>query len=493
MMSLKLLSRAFSGAFGVAVLSGMMLPAAGLAAGAAPVASESFRADTRGFGDVKVTLTMLGGSGSLTTFDAQDAEHAKLCASKRLADLLGFGDIKEVAGSGLSGTVLELAGAGCWLLGVDGSKFHEIYAPNRGALARLAKKHSASSWQPATPRAYPRWLDCFDNAGPGVWLGGGGAQYTLPSDFEWLKERRLTMCTLSPTDSRMVGLDLVFAVSHYRDAGASDPGHGLGLQEGWTLKVDGQPDRVVPIGAFGTLGLPEETKAVFEKTVAVPPGWKGRNVSLVFDAEHWFWGILPQGRLLVNGKAAAITQPIIPKPLPSFSADVTEAAATGSLTIRLEVDGSGPGLANKNQPGQEKKGKPKPNGVTGLFFLEATAPSTQTQPLPGPWYVAKEFNRLQPVKPGDKADGLYLETRFVLSDKSPGQRLFLTSPDPLGFVMLNGCPLLAPSSMKELDISGLAYRDGRENVLRSVPAAREPPRWNLRYTGAVPQLNLEWK
>ena len=27
------------------------------------------------------------------------------------------------------------------------------------------------------------------------------------------------------------------------------------------------------------------------------------------------------------------------------------------------------------------------------------------------------------------------------------------------------------------------------------PAAglAEPPRWNLRYTGAVPQLNLEWK
>ncbi len=1315
MTTIQLSSRSLSGAFRVAVLSGLFLPIAGLAANVETVASESFRADTRGFGDVKVTLNQLGTKGSLTTFEAQDAEHAKICASKRLADLLGFGDIKEVTGTGLPGTVLELAGGGSWLLGVDGSKFHEIYAPNRAALERLAKERTASSWQPAMPRAYPRWLDCFDNAGPGVWVGGGGAQYTLPSDFEWLQERKLTMCTLSPNASRLMGpglldtsifdwhtamaakydipyrvlhfpgnhpwlwnreplpyvrsasdktlstpflldhtnsvenarepvpvvdayvadsrrkladhlqsdpnyigmhgcleipdssinllanvaetpgikelwhsyltgdlglslaavgqlhkgnrsfykswsevevprpidftgwnpktcldlrgtwqmhedlegqgatqewfdpakapsdwvegdgndpliliygkryhgedregrafwmrrsfqvtreqidslkylqvasasyhststpvfdvwingkklaragdagqyfpvgdvlrvgeneivlntqgapivgycflgpdplrkylvnmteaqnrlwfdgtnfdaslrirkieadlqatraadpnrplklmalielldlstplcekygayhhdtggaggywapmtggrlarshgvpfsseqggppvdaaamqtmmtfylmygndaLDMVFAVSHYRDnpgvaewfeknielfrcigkmqmpmpkiavlrsARASrmgfrepwnwDVGRGplqavgrnfayievpdilngvidqfpvvmdagsvllteeevagikayvsrggtfvaqhhsgqhtpakanawplatafgltitpkyitegktlwewplgrmkfsdkqaliaslsgkeidgsgvaidylgkehtgalsitgnsdkilpvstwpdstmaiaevkegrgrfillgtpfytrmrdvsgvwvndgkrsvmldefltaigvprdswtgsqeiwaeiwrskngvfdlypvarmvtdkklapvlpatvslrrespvtevvdigalghpkvpvawkdgrmtlptedydlmklrmyaapradigraafdwfaaqskiwralpkmpeiqkpvpiaipqdlLALKEGWTLKVDGQPDRVVSSGAFGTLGLPEETKAVFEKTVAVPADWKGRNVSLVFDAENWFWGILPQGRLFVNGKAAAVPQPIRPKPQPSFSTDVTEAAATGSLTIRLEVDGSGPAMANKNQPGQEKKGQPKPNGVTGLFILEATTPSTQTQPLPGPWFEARAFNRLQPVKSGEKADCLYLETRFKLADKSPEKRLFLASPEHLGFVMLNGCPLLAPSSMKELNISGLAFRDGRENVLRWVPAAKEPPRWNLRYTGKIPQLNLEWR
>ncbi|MFA6292256.1 MAG: hypothetical protein WC637_10765, partial [Victivallales bacterium] len=105
----------------------------------------------------------------------------------------------------MPGTVLELGGTGFWLLGIDGSKFHELYAPDRDALSRLVKDCNAASWKPVPEKAYPRWLDCFDNAGPGVWIGGGGGQYTLPSDFEWLRDRKLTMCTLSPTQSRLVG------------------------------------------------------------------------------------------------------------------------------------------------------------------------------------------------------------------------------------------------------------------------------------------------
>jgi hypothetical protein len=266
----------------------------------------------------------------------------------------------------------------------------------------------------------------------------------------------------------------------------------LPLPDGWTMKIEGQPDKVVRLGAFGTLGLPENAKATFAKTLAVPEAWKGRRVDLVFDAEHWFWGILPKGHLLVNGKDAAIKQPIVPEPMPGFSVDITEAAATGSLAIELEVDGTGTGMTNENKPGQEKRGQPKPNGVTGLFYLQASAPALRTEPLAGPWFLASAFNRLQPVKPGETVKGLYLETRFALPEEWPAKRVFLESPLHLGFLTLNGQVLRTPPWMKRLDVSGLVQRDGRENVLRWIPAARWVAAWNRIYEGTVPELSLAW-
>ena len=253
------------------------------------------------------------------------------------------------------------------------------------------------------------------------------------------------------------------------------------------MKIDGQPDKVVRLGAFGTLGLPESTVAAFAKTVPVPAAWKGRQVELVFDAEQWFWGILPQGRLLVNGQEAAVKQPLVPMPQPSFSCDVTAAAASGTVAIRLEIDG-----VSKSMMRNEKNGMSAPHGVTGLFYLQGTAPAVKTEPLTGPWSIASAFNRLQPVKPGEKVKGLYLETRFTLPQVWPAKQLFLESPLPLGFVVLNGYVLQAPSSMKRLDVSGLVYRDGRENVLRWTPASRGVAAWNRPYDGVVPELSKVW-
>ncbi|MEI8197605.1 MAG: hypothetical protein WCI73_17055, partial [Phycisphaerae bacterium] len=99
----------------VAVAAAMVIFAGlGAARGAAGPAEASFQADARGFGPVKVGLRYFGANqeNSWTNFAAADAEHAKVCGSKRLADLLGFGDLKVVADSGLPGTVLELHGAG---------------------------------------------------------------------------------------------------------------------------------------------------------------------------------------------------------------------------------------------------------------------------------------------------------------------------------------------------------------------------------------------
>ncbi|MCY3021334.1 MAG: hypothetical protein NTW87_20155 [Planctomycetota bacterium] len=261
----------------------------------------------------------------------------------------------------------------------------------------------------------------------------------------------------------------------------------LPLPDGWTLKVEGQPDRTVRLGAFGTLSLPENTLASFEKSVAVPPAWKGRNIQLVFDAEHWFWGILPSARLLLNGKEAAIRQPIKPEALPGFAVDVTEAAAAGTLTIRLEVNGVKASTMRK-----EKSGQFKPHGVTGLFYLQATSLAVKVEPLPGAWQAASAFGRFAPVKTGEKTKCTYFETRFALPKDWPAKRLFLESSSHLGFLLLNGHALRTPAWMKRLDVSGMVRRDGGENVLRWVPEARYVPAWDRSYQGAVPEMKLVW-
>jgi hypothetical protein len=265
------------------------------------------------------------------------------------------------------------------------------------------------------------------------------------------------------------------------------PADLLPLPDGWTLKLAGQPDTVVRMGAFGTLGLPEKTAAVFEKTVAMPSSWKGQRVDLVFNAEGWFWGILPEARLWVNNQAAAIKQPIQPAALPGFTVNVTDAAATGALALRLEIDGVTKSTMNKKQTGQFK-----PHGVTGLFYLQATPVAVRTEPLPGPWFVATAFNRLLPVKAGEKVTGLYLETRFALPKAWPAKRVFLESSEPLGFLTVNGQVLQAPAWMKRLDVSGLVQKDGGENVVRWVPGARSCAAWNRPFNGILPVLNTVW-
>ncbi len=267
----------------------------------------------------------------------------------------------------------------------------------------------------------------------------------------------------------------------------SAPEDMLALADGWNLKVEGQPDKVVRMGAFGTLGLPENTKAAFEKTTTVPGAWKGRHVELVFDAQDWFWGILPEARLLVNGKEAAVKQPIIPMAAPGFSADVTEAAAGGSLAIRLEVNGTSKASERKEQDGQLK-----PHGVTGLFYLQSTKPALKTEPVAGPWFAASAFNRLQSVKPGEKVKCVYLETRFALPKSWPAKRVFLESSQHLGFLSVNGKILMAPAWMNRLDVSGLVKKDGAENIVRWVPGVRDAAVWNRNYQGTVPELNLVW-
>ena len=167
---------------------------------------ESFRGRRTGFGDVRVELrTYRQGEqkNSWTTFQAEDAGHAHIVGSKRLADLLGFGDIKPAADSKLPGTVLELegAGAGCWA-----SRMTAFTNCSRRINASLANWRSPPGRRPGprSPSAYPRWLDCFDNAGPGIWWGGGGASVDIDSEFPWMKERGLAFNFHPPNEGRYV-------------------------------------------------------------------------------------------------------------------------------------------------------------------------------------------------------------------------------------------------------------------------------------------------
>ncbi|HEY3415836.1 MAG TPA: hypothetical protein VGM23_03035, partial [Armatimonadota bacterium] len=164
-------------------------------------------ATLRGFGAVHVGAQYFGDGGARTswiTFTAEDARHAALIGAKYRADLLGFGDLKLQANGGLPGTVIALEGTGLWLIGLDGDKCHVLFAHSQKELTALAKRANAAGWKPTTERAYPRWLDCFDNAGTGVWFGGGGAPVTLPDDFQWIKDRGFALCNQPPTESRYV-------------------------------------------------------------------------------------------------------------------------------------------------------------------------------------------------------------------------------------------------------------------------------------------------
>ena len=162
-------------------------------------------------------------------------------------------------------------------------------------------------------------------------------------------------------------------------------------------------------------------------------------------------------------------------------------AAAGSLTIHLDVDGPSKSMMRK-----EQNDLSKPHGVTGLVYLQATAPSVKAYPLAGTWQAASSFNRLLPVKSGKKAKCVYLETRFRLPQTWPARRLHLESPEHLGFLVVNSQVLQTPAWMRRLDISGLVHRDGRENVLRWVPSARDVADWSHPYNGVVPELNLVW-
>ena len=141
---------------------------------------ESVTREIRGIGKVKVDYVKHANGDSVTRYSCPSDKTAAWLASKRRADMLSFGDVREAEG------LLVLDGIGSWAFGVKGSVWYEMFcrAGRRPAVTR-----------PQLPKApYPAWMDGFDRYGTTVWLGGGGAGFDVPGDFEWLRRLDLGMC-----------------------------------------------------------------------------------------------------------------------------------------------------------------------------------------------------------------------------------------------------------------------------------------------------------
>lgn len=161
----------------------------GLIAAGSVCADEAFTVRYRSLGRIDVTYAETL-DGSRTTFACVSPEKARVLASKRRADLLGYGDLTA------DGDVLTLDGIGSWTLAVEGSSFVETFASGGGGRKRLRPS------QPST--FHPRWMDCFDAFGPALWDIGGGQVFDLPGDFDWLKSLGMGFCGVRPSMERCV-------------------------------------------------------------------------------------------------------------------------------------------------------------------------------------------------------------------------------------------------------------------------------------------------
>ena len=273
------------------------------------------------------------------------------------------------------------------------------------------------------------------------------------------------------------------------------PADILPIQDGWEMDVGaawtdspcapppGSSPTKVALGSFAVLGLPEDAVAHFRKIVHLPDTWAGRRIRLHFDAEHWFWGIRPKGRLWINGRPAPLS--VTGDQESAFSFDVTPIEDQRDLKLALEVNGS---------VKSERDRMGRPSGIMGTFYLQAEPFPVATQSLHD-WQAAADFNNFHPASVGQKATYCYLETKFTLPTSWPAPRLFLES-EHLGWLILNGTVVNVPPDMASLDVSHLVHRDG-QNILRWLPriSANElPAPTPLRlFTETVPELKLSWR
>jgi hypothetical protein len=129
--------------------------------------------DLRGYGQVKAEgwqwIEKNRDKISLVRFSCQDADSAKVLASKYVTDMLAYGAVKKIkTPEGLGGTALSVRHGGKWLVGIDGSNVLVASAQNSENLHTAGQTWGAANWNSVPENSYPRWLDCFDNAAWGV-------------------------------------------------------------------------------------------------------------------------------------------------------------------------------------------------------------------------------------------------------------------------------------------------------------------------------------
>jgi hypothetical protein len=253
---------------------------------------------------------------------------------------------------------------------------------------------------------------------------------------------------------------------------------------GWTLSnYDDHTWKTVRLGSFAALGLDENAIAQFRRIITIPKSWRKQHVHLFFDASYWFWGFKESVRFWINGQE--MPRDTIPTGNNgAFSMNVTKYTQNGKLTLALVVDG--------HLPEKQKPWRPRPAGVTGVFYLEATPLPVHEIPIKG-WLAASEVGMLEPVVTKQTQKYKYLETNFTLPDVWPGKRLFLKSDRSLNWIILNSHVIAVPALFHTLDITRLALRKG-ENILRWIPDvdAVENPAGDHELSGTIPPLSLVW-
>jgi hypothetical protein len=261
------------------------------------------------------------------------------------------------------------------------------------------------------------------------------------------------------------------------------------LGEEWRQEKTDTPSwKRVKLGTFVAMGMPHDSQAAFRRSVDIPAAWRGRQINLCFTAPPRKHGVTSRGRLWINGEMAKVRQPLQVGNDASFICDITEHTRGGRIDLALQVDG------RWRYPKHNKivgKGRERPSGVTGVFFLEAVQPAVKKTPLSAPWFAGGDVGNLTPVNKGEEVTYTYLETRFTLPEAWPAERLFLERPDGRELMHLCLNNQFITVNMSKLDISKLVTKNG-ENVLRWVPGSQSLPGITVKQTMKIPDLNLVW-
>ena len=134
---------------------------------------EGGRIPLRGYGVLQAFGTVSEtpqGRVSLVRISAESEQAAQSLGSKYLADFTAYGQMEETPTPTLSpATVLKVNTGGTWVIGIRGKELFVLSSLSPQALQASADTLGASQWIPPQRNAYPRYLDCFDNASLGQW------------------------------------------------------------------------------------------------------------------------------------------------------------------------------------------------------------------------------------------------------------------------------------------------------------------------------------
>ncbi|MBA3683691.1 MAG: hypothetical protein H0W72_00360 [Planctomycetes bacterium] len=282
----------------------------------------------------------------------------------------------------------------------------------------------------------------------------------------------------------------------------------LPLIDGWRLTADAPPDgwiadpahsatwTAVKLGTFAAMDQADDAQIRCYRRVAIPAAWNGQRIRLVFNTESWFWGLQPMARIWIGGKPLAVpgyapadsADPVLkPRPDSAFTVDVTDRVREGQLDVAIEIDGRVPA---------DGGWRPRPIGVTGVFYLQATPPPVAVQELTD-WSAASDLNVLKPAKVGEHATFSYLEARFTVGKPRPGKRAYLRSPNAeLHTLVVNNHVVAVSPGSDRLEVTNMLRADG-VNTVRWLPGGTHQgwpayPSFDQVATKVVPQLQLAW-